>query len=141
MPDLNSTIEFKPWPKTPRLFRSILITEKIDGTNAAVIITSDGTVAAQSRNRLVTPGKLTDNYGFARWVEENADELRDVLGTGHHYGEWYGSGIGRNYGLTNGDKRFALFNVNRYQNVPHLDRVPGLDVVPVLGRIDSMETD
>lgn len=132
---------FVPWPKTPRLFRSILITEKIDGTNGAIIVTNDGRVAAQSRNRLVTPGKDTDNYGFARWVHENAGALRDALGVGYHYGEWYGSGIGRGYGLTGGEKRFALFNVNRYEKNPHINDVDGLEIVPVLGRIDGLDTD
>ena len=33
-------IEFKEWPKTPRLLRNITITEKIDGTNAAIGIAS-----------------------------------------------------------------------------------------------------
>jgi hypothetical protein len=28
--------EFREWPKTPRLFRTIVVTEKIDGTNAAI---------------------------------------------------------------------------------------------------------
>jgi len=32
-------IEFQGWPKTPRLFRDMVVTEKIDGTNAAVIVT------------------------------------------------------------------------------------------------------
>jgi hypothetical protein len=29
-------IEFSAWPKTPRLFRDVTISEKIDGTNAAI---------------------------------------------------------------------------------------------------------
>lgn len=124
-------IEFKAWPKTPRLFRDMVITEKLDGTNSAVIVTEDGKVAAQSRNRLVTPGKQTDNYGFAGWVERNADGLREALGVGHHYGEWWGGGIARKYGLAGDDKRFWLFNVNRYSDMP-TDKVEGLGVVPVL---------
>ena len=28
------SIDFEPWPKTPRLRRDCVITEKIDGTNA-----------------------------------------------------------------------------------------------------------
>lgn len=39
-------ITFQAWPKTPRLFRSMIITEKIDGTNGAIIITDDGQIAA-----------------------------------------------------------------------------------------------
>lgn len=29
---------FKAWPKTPRLYRDVVITEKIDGTNACVVV-------------------------------------------------------------------------------------------------------
>lgn len=122
-------IEFQAWPKTPRLFRDIVITEKIDGTNAAVIITEDGEVGAQSRNRLITPE--ADNFGFARWVADHAEALRAALGTGRHFGEWWGSGIQRGYGLTKGEKRFSLFNVARYATAD-LSEVPGLGVVPVL---------
>lgn len=106
--------EFQAWPKIARLNRRIVITEKIDGTNSAVICTEDGGVYAQSRKRLITPGKSTDNFGFAAWVQEHADELFAGLGPGYHYGEWYGSGIQRGYGLEQGEKRFALFNVGRW---------------------------
>jgi len=54
---------FQPWPKTPRLNRDCIVTEKIDGTNSAIVIDEVGDVYAQSRNRLITPGD--DNYGFA----------------------------------------------------------------------------
>lgn len=91
-------IEFKPWPKIARLNRDIVITEKIDGTNAAVgivawdeldipnddhippalLAVSDANgreyaVYAQSRKRLITPDD--DNFGFAGWVAENAETL------------------------------------------------------------------
>lgn len=120
--------EFRAWPSTPRLFRDIVITEKIDGTNACVIVSEDGSeIWAQSRKKLITPD--SDNAGFARWVADNAGVLGDVLGPGYHYGEWWGSKIQRTYGLVNGDKRFSLFNVNRYEDL-ELDMVPGLGVVP-----------
>ncbi|WP_208861723.1 RNA ligase family protein [Mycobacteroides salmoniphilum] len=123
------TFEFKPWPKTPRLNgASMVITEKIDGTNACIIITEDGEVGAQSRNRLIT--KENDNYGFARWVDENQGQLLHDLGTGYHYGEWWGSGIQSGYGLVNGEKRFSLFNTGRWADEEFA--VPGLGVVPVL---------
>lgn len=123
-------ITFEGWPKTPRLFRDMIVTEKIDGTNAAVIIEPAGlpgdenavsvdgfVVGAQSRNKLITPGKTTDNAGFAAWVWEHAADLARILGPGHHFGEWWGSGIQRGYGLLNGEKRFSLFNVHRYEKV------------------------
>ncbi len=36
------------------------------------------------------------------------------LGPGRHFGEWWGSGINRGYGLPRGEKRFSLFNVTRW---------------------------
>lgn len=108
-------LEFQAWPKTPRLFRDIVVTEKIDGTNAAVIVTDDGRVAAQSRKRLITPGD--DNAGFARRAFDNAADLIELLGPGYHYGEWWGSKIQRGYGLTGGEKRFSLFNTHRHAGI------------------------
>lgn len=108
-------MEFKPWGKTPRLFRDITITEKIDGTNSAIIVRHDGMVGAQSRNRLITPGKDTDNYGFAAWVAENDYELAELLGPGHHYGEWWGQGIARRYDMDR--KVFSLFNTFRHGDI------------------------
>lgn len=102
MTDLN---EFKPWPKIPRFSGvGMVITEKIDGTNAQLIVREDGTVQAGSRTRFLTPEQ--DNFGFAKWVQEHASELA-ALGAGRYYGEWYGQGIQRGYGLDH--KRLALF--------------------------------
>lgn len=133
-------IEFQPWPKIARLNRDITVTEKIDGTNAAVLITEDGVVAAQSRKRLITPED--DNYGFAKWVAANAGVLTDVLGPGRHFGEWWGAGIQRRYGLTGDDKRFSLFNTARHNNAD-LAAVDGLATVPVIyqGPFSQMEID
>lgn len=124
--------EFKPWPKIGRLNRDMIITEKIDGTNAAVVIAigEDGEfhVSAQSRTRTINPGK-DDNFGFAGWVQDNHVNLITVLGEGYHYGEWWGKGIQRGYGLA--ERRFSLFNVKRWMG-EELWQVPGLDVVPLL---------
>jgi len=101
---------FEGFPRMARLQREIVITEKIDGTNASVFITDDGSqIFAASRTRWITPEN--DNYGFARWVSEHKTELL-TLGPGRHFGEWFGEGIQRRYGLT--EKRFALFNVGRW---------------------------
>jgi hypothetical protein len=120
---------FVPFPKMPRLKRGVVITEKLDGTNAQVVITDAGEIRAGSRTRWITPGKTTDNYGFAAWVEDNREELLK-LGPGQHFGEWYGQGIQRGYGLT--ERRFALFNVNRW----NVDNPPPVccETVPVLLR-------
>lgn len=120
--------EFKPFPKIPRLNRDCVITEKIDGTNACVVIGGDGTIGAQSRNRTITPEQ--DNAGFAAWVYANAESLTADLGPGYHYGEWWGRGIQRGYGQE--QKRFSLFNVSRWDGVEFA--TPGLGVVPVLYR-------
>lgn len=146
------TMEFEAWPKTPRLYRDAVYTEKLDGTNAAVVIqprdesredlyepVDKGVlvihpeavyeVGAQSRNRLITPGQ--DNAGFAAWVWTHADRLVNVLGPGRHFGEWYGAGIQRRYGLT--EKRFALFNTARWEDhQDELSKVPGLEMVTIL---------
>jgi hypothetical protein len=107
-------IEFQAWPKTPRLFRSITVTEKIDGTNACVVFTPDGdggyVYAAQSRNRLITPE--ADNAGFAAWVYENHAALFEKLGYGRHYGEWWGQKIGRKYDMAH--RVFSLFNTDMW---------------------------
>lgn len=116
-------IEFVPFPKIARLNRDIVITEKIDGTNACVHVAEDGTVTAASRTRWITPED--DNYGFARWVKERESELRG-LGPGAHFGEWWGQGIQRRYGLT--EKRFSLFNTHRWSDA----RPACCHVVPTL---------
>ena len=121
------TYEFEAFPKMPRLSREIIITEKIDGTNAQVFIADDGTILAGSRTRWITPAD--DNFGFAAWVEKNADELRN-LGPGRHFGEWWGAGIQRKYGQDR--KRFSLFNVSRWSE----ERPSCCDVMPTLYRGD-----
>ena len=100
---------FEAFGKIARLNRDCIITEKLDGTNAQVIVEEDGTVGAASRTRLITPED--DNAGFARWVQEHVEELR-LLGPGRHFGEWWGQKIQRGYGLT--EKRFSLFNTSRW---------------------------
>jgi hypothetical protein len=120
--------EFKAFDSIPRLMRDVIVTEKIDGTNAQILITEDGRIFAGSRNRWITPED--DNFGFAKWVAQHDQELRAGLGIGTHYGEWWGSGIQRGYGLIGGEKRFSLFNTSRWakQEPP-----PCVSVVPVLG--------
>ena len=119
--------DFVAWPKTPRWTNEhIIITEKIDGTNAQIYIHEDlSTIEVGSRNRWITPED--DNFGFARWVYENKEAVL-TLGRGRHYGEWWGLGIQRGYNQER--KRFSLFNTERpRENLPE-----GMDVVPVLYR-------
>lgn len=130
-------MEFQEFPKMARLSREMTVTEKIDGTNAQIVIVA-GTDApeivalqsdlapfvvaadadrgllmfAGSRSRYLTPA--ADNFGFAKWVQQHAADLF-TLGAGRHFGEWWGQGIQRGYGLT--EKRFSLFNVARWHAV------------------------
>lgn len=114
--------EFRSFSKIPRLSRDCVITEKIDGSNAQIHVTEEGEVFAGSRNRWLTLEK--DNFGFAAWVVEHKDALL-ALGPGRHYGEWYGQGIQRNYGLE--ERRFALFQEPKKGKRPEC-----VGIVPVL---------
>ena len=105
------TVEFVEFPKMARLSRECIVTEKIDGTNACIKITEDGLFLTGSRTRWITPDD--DNYGFSRWAHGNKNQLMR-LGPGTHFGEWWGSGCQRGYGLSNGEKRWSLFNVARW---------------------------
>lgn len=122
-------VEFLEFPKIARLSREIIVTEKIDGTNGVIYIGEDGEVLAGSRSQWLTPTKGADNFGFAGWVQGHMDELR-ALGPGRHYGEWWGSGIQRGYGLQKGEKRFSLFNVHKWSD--DAVRPACCHVVPVL---------
>jgi len=105
------TDDFQTFKKIPRLSRECYITEKIDGTNAQIRITAEGEMIVGSRNKVITP--KDDNHGFAKWCEEHKEELMK-LGEGTHYGEWWGKGIQRGYGIK--EKRFSLFNVSRWND-------------------------
>lgn len=129
---MGNTDDFRGFDKIPRLNRDCLITEKIDGTNAQIYIGEDGTFKIGSRKRWITPEK--DNFGFAKWAYEHEEELRQ-LGPGRHFGEWWGQGIQRNYGLD--ERRFSLFNVGRWtensEDEPDKTAVPSCcHVVPIL---------
>ena len=149
---LNTELNFIGFPKIARLNRPVIITEKIDGTNAQIKITQDGQFLVGSRTRWITPDN--DNHGFAKWAYAYKDSLMK-LGVGSHFGEWWGSGIQRGYGLTQGEKRFSLFNVQRWcvagqtpQRIPtadpriekYQDLLPACcGLVPILGIGDFSE--
>jgi hypothetical protein len=153
------TYEFQEFSKIPRLKREIVITEKVDGANAQIAIVelnseealrdalndpyalvksgdnsgaSAVAIYSGSRNRWLT--RDNDNFGFARWVHDNAFEL-SALGPGRHYGEWWGAGIQRRYGQT--EKRFALFNVARWGD--HNPPPACVGVVPILARGETVD--
>ena len=103
--------EFNKFPKMARWSKEVIVTEKIDGTNAQIFIGEDGEFLTGSRNRWIEPEN--DNFGFSRWAHENKEELMS-LGPGRHFGEWWGSGIQRNYGYNKGERFFSLFNAIRW---------------------------
>lgn len=147
-------ITFEKWRSIPRRSKEVMtLTEKLDGTNACFLafptpeegfegskplrlLDVDGVewgVWAQSRTRFIYPD--SDNFGFAKWVDHNAEQLIRVLGIGKHYGEWWGSGIQRGYGIP--DKRFSLFHATRWKEagISHLlptTPVSALRIVPLL---------
>lgn len=128
---MRPEIPFVDFPKIHRLNRTVVITEKIDGTNAQIYINDAGDrVFAGSRNRWITPED--DNFGFARWVAEHHDELLP-LGPGSHFGEWWGAGIGRRYGVA--DKRLSLFNVGRWGDPATRPACCGLVPTLAIGRL------
>lgn len=143
-------LEHRKWPKIPRLYRDVLITEKVDGTNAQLLIvtgkdindalvtefppdgelipvsTHDVWILAGSRKRWLSPE--ADNFGFWRWVADRADQFYETLGPGRFYGEFWGHGIQRGYNMPKGERRLALFNTDfEQQPLPE-----GVDTVPVL---------
>lgn len=139
---------FVGFPKIPRLFRNIIITEMIDGTNTQVTIQAatgpdseldaakatadlgEYLVFAGSRKRWIQPSN--DIFGFAAWVYEHAEKLVTILGEGTHYGEWWGQGIQRKYGLDH--RCFSLFNTERWGFLRDEQFPESLNCVPILYR-------
>lgn len=128
---INTKAEFKPWAKIPRaVFGHVIITEKLDGSNACVVIEDGEIIGVQSRKRMINIGKESDNYGFAQYVYDNKETFLQ-LGEGRHYGEWVGLGIqGNPHCLPT--KRFYLFNTLRWGD--HNEPPEGIYVVPELHR-------
>lgn len=151
-------LDFEAFPKIGRLKRPITVTEKIDGTNAQIVVAradilegdvppyaisvvADGIphyVVFASRSKYIKVGD--DNYGFAAQWTPHAAELAVALGEGRHFGEWWGKGIQRGYGMTG--KKFSLFNTMRWSAPEQLERLAplGIGVVPVLYQGPMTET-
>lgn len=137
-------MEFKSFEKISKFTGiTMTITQKIHGTNAQIRIWEitdesqiikppvvvDGrafNIQASSRTRDIFVGH--DNYGFARYVDENKEEIVRLLGVGTHYGEWAGPGINSGEGLS--EKKFVIFN--HYRFPPERPLPPQMVTVPVL---------
>lgn len=134
---LESTPEkFPSFPKIPRLSRECVITEKLDGTNASIFIGEAGEIKAGSRKRWITPED--DNFYFAAWVRDNKNELLK-LGPGHHFGEWWGLGIQRGYGLY--ERRFSLFNTAKWSDDYARPKCCGVVPLLYMGPFDTETAD
>ncbi len=122
------------------LLRSVIVTEKIDGTNARFGL-AGGRFQVGGRNIVFATGE--DPFGFRSWVEQNDIEAKvraanpdgeDVT----YFGEWFGPRIqkGIDYGT---ERRFLGFDVWRHAgswldfiNAKSAFREIGLETVPVV---------
>lgn len=124
--------DFIPFQKIPRWSSEhVVITEKIDGTNAQIVVNEDCTdFQCGSRSRWITPED--DNFKFADWCNRNREHILQ-LGKGTHHGEWWGLGIQRCYNKH--ERTFSLFNSLRWnteEQQEKLSTIPDVSVVPVL---------
>ena len=131
------SMPFREFEKIARLKRNVVITEKIDGTNACVVISPSGLIflrshVARSSRRMMTTTVLR---GGLRTMPKRLAKL----GEGYHYGEWWGSGIQRRYGMDR--KVFSLFNVGRW--TPENPNLPSscCSVVPILSQGALIDAD
>jgi len=98
-------IPHEKYPSIQRLSsETVIITEKIDGSNACIFVGDDGQVLVGSRNQWLT--EKDHNFNLWHYVQDNMGRFAH-MGPGYHYGEWYGAKIQRGYGLT--EKRFVSF--------------------------------
>lgn len=122
---------------------------KLDGTNAAVVVTPNGDIYAQSRAKVITTGD--DNMGFARWTESQKNAWSKLSLAGQDliiFGEWSGQGIQKNVAVSKISKKiFAVFcvvfrnssgEVTGYETDPETIRklvrdVPDVYVLPWFG--------
>lgn len=88
-------------------------TVKLHGTNAGVVVKADGTVYAQARNRNITP--FDDNAGFAKFVHDNEDLIRDTFIDEDEdiviFGEFAGGNIQSGVAINQLEKMFVIFDV------------------------------
>lgn len=137
-------MEFVEYGKTNRLYRDIVITEKIDGSNCVIgIDTENRKIWAGSRTKWLNNEQ--DHFGFHKWVTENCYTLFEDLGPGLHRGEWFGQKMQRKYGMDH--REFALFNTDKWGDkefkTPNLRSVPVLYHGPfsedaIIGRLDEL---
>lgn len=146
MPMYTDIENLKKFPDVLQINEPVLITEKIHGTNFAVGMhrEEDELVVSSRRHCLLEDAgnlywQIARKYPFESWLRGTllALNFESVV----LYGEVYGSGVqDLQYGLTNGDRKVALFDVlgngvyiDEEQWKQHLFPLPA-PVVPVLYR-------
>ena len=103
--------EFVKYPRTPHLFgsrgtdddkhlaeaeslrfladESLIVEEKLDGTNVGLHFSGDGKLSLQCRGHLITEGMHPQYDLFKQWAVVNRPTLEDRLGDGFIlFGEW-----------------------------------------------------
>ena len=89
-------------------------TVKVHGTNAGVMLKSNGDQIPQSRNRELSVED--DQYGFATWCltkKQYFKELYESLNTKEDiviFGEWAGKGIQKGVAVSEAEKFFYIFD-------------------------------
>lgn len=70
--------------------KSIVVSEKVDGANAAISFTESGRLLLQSRSRFIDPARRDESYaGFHEWATEHEDALWPALRNQFvMFGEW-----------------------------------------------------
>lgn len=87
-------------------------TVKLHGSNAGITI-EGGEISYRSRSRFITPED--DNHGFARHMAAHYDEVLAFmlpLADATVFGEWCGTGIQANVGISAEQKMFVIFAAN-----------------------------
>jgi hypothetical protein len=103
--------DFVKYPRTPHLFgstgtsddkhlgetesnefltnQSLIVEEKLDGTNIGIHFRDSGELVLQCRGHLITEGMHPQYDLFKQWAAGKRKELEDMLGTQYIlYGEW-----------------------------------------------------
>lgn len=131
----------RTWKFPPVMFRG---TVKLHGTNSAVVVSRDGSVSYQSRNRVLTPHD--DNMGFAAWASQFEDQWKNqALGLPDGlcmFGEWIGEGIQHGVALSQLSKRFVIFEMMDADGkpYPHLNLIGGTRAIPDVHLITDFPT-
>ena len=81
---MEQNLEFREFPKIARLSREVIISEKIDGTNAQILITEDGQILTNVPFFITDQeGKnyqgITDEKGSCGRIKTNNKQTLDVL--------------------------------------------------------------